>query len=100
MQAHKIGIANSYKNRKFDDRMYKHQKQGWTIYKTKNFATVKAASDIETEILKWLRIDVGLNFPLTAKLMPQGGHTETVDAAEIDLSTIWAKVEEMSKVKE
>ena len=31
---------------------------------------------------------------------PEGGHTETVDASEIDLSTIWAKVEEISKVKE
>ncbi|CAN2174840.1 hypothetical protein MCEMRE26_00141 [Candidatus Nanopelagicaceae bacterium] len=99
MQAHKIGIANSYKSRKFDDRMYKHQKQGWEIYKTKTFTTVKEASDIETEILKWLRIDVGLSFPLTAKLMPQGGHTETVDASEIDLPTIWAKVLELSKVK-
>ena len=99
MQAHKIGIANSYKNRKFDDRMYKHQKQGWEIYKTKHFPTVKEASDIETAILKWLRIDVGLDFPLTAKLMPQGGHTETVDSSEIDLQTIWAKVLELSKVK-
>jgi hypothetical protein len=30
--------------------------------------------------------------------MPQGGYTETVDASEIDLPTIWAKVEELSKV--
>jgi len=29
--------------------------------------------------------------------MPQGGWTETVDAAEIDLPTIWAKVEQLSK---
>jgi DNA-directed RNA polymerase subunit RPC12/RpoP len=34
------------------------------------------------------------------KLMrQQGGWTETVDASEIDLPTIWAKVEELSKVK-
>jgi hypothetical protein len=31
--------------------------------------------------------------------MPQGGFTETVDAAEIDLQTIWAKIEEFSKVR-
>ena len=31
--------------------------------------------------------------------MPQGGWTETVDASEIDLPTIWAKVEELSRVK-
>jgi hypothetical protein len=30
--------------------------------------------------------------------MPKGGHTETVDASEIDLVTIWAKVKELSKV--
>jgi Zn finger protein HypA/HybF involved in hydrogenase expression len=99
LKAHKIGIANSYKSRKFDDRMYKHQKEGWEIFKTKNFKTVKEASNIETSILKWLRFDVGLPFYLTAKLMPQGGHTETVDAFEIDLPTIWAKVEELSRVK-
>jgi hypothetical protein len=31
--------------------------------------------------------------------MPQGGHTETVDASEIDLVKIWNKVEEIAKVK-
>jgi len=31
--------------------------------------------------------------------MPQDGHTETLDAFEIDLTTIWAKVEELKKVK-
>ena len=30
--------------------------------------------------------------------MPQAGWSETVDAAEIDLPTIWEKVEELSKV--
>jgi len=29
----------------------------------------------------------------------EGGHTETVDALEVDLPTIWAKVEELSRVK-
>jgi hypothetical protein len=31
--------------------------------------------------------------------MPQGGWTETVDSKKIRGSTIWAKVEELSKVK-
>jgi hypothetical protein len=31
--------------------------------------------------------------------MPQRGWTETVDGSEIDLPTIWAKVEELGKVK-
>jgi hypothetical protein len=32
--------------------------------------------------------------------MPQGGYSETVDATEIELVIIWAKVLEFSKVKE
>lgn len=99
LNSHKIGIANSYKSRKFDDRMYQHEKRGWTLYKKLSFKTVKEASDIETKVLEWLRMEVGLPIQLTSKQMPQGGHTETVDASEIDLSTIWAKVEELSKVK-
>ena len=97
--AHKIGIANAYKSKKYDDRMYQHEKQGWVLYKKANFQTVQKASDIETSVLKWLRLQVGLPIFLTPKQMPRGGHTETMEASEIDLPTIWAKVEELSKVK-
>jgi hypothetical protein len=31
--------------------------------------------------------------------MPQGGHTETVDASEIELATIWEKIEQLMKLK-
>ena len=79
--------------------MYKHQKQGWTVFKKLDFNTVKEAAEIERGILKWLRMDVGLGIYLVSAQMPQGGWTETVDASEIDLTTIWAKVEELSKVK-
>jgi hypothetical protein len=97
--AHKIGIANSYKSKKYDDRMYQHEKQGWVLYKKANFETVQRASEIETTVLKWLRLQVGLPVFLSPKQMPNGGHTETIDASEIDLSTIWAKVEKLSRVK-
>jgi hypothetical protein len=99
LNAHKIGIANAYKSKKYDDRMYQHEKQGWVQYKKVSFKTVQEASDIETSVLKWLRMEVGLPAFLSPRQMPQGGHTETVDASEIDLPTIWAKVEELSKVK-
>ena len=99
-KAHKIGIANSYKSKKFDDRMYQHEKQGWELYKKINFKTVKEASDIETAVLKWLRLQVGLPAFLSSKQMPKGGQTETVSASEIDLPAIWAKVEELSRVKQ
>jgi hypothetical protein len=60
---------------------------------------MKNASDIETKVLEWLRMEVGLPFQLTSKQMPQGGHTETVAASEIELATVWAKVEELSRAK-
>ena len=79
--------------------MYQHEKQGWVLYKKANFQTVQKASDIETSVLKWLRMEVGLPAFLSLKQMPKCGHTETVDASEIDLPTIWAKVDELSKVE-
>jgi hypothetical protein len=99
LNSHKIGIANSYKSRDLDDRMYKHKKQGWHLYKTKNFVKLRNAFLVEQEIIKWLRVEVGLPIFLSDNQMPQGGWTETVDASEVDLPTIWAKVEELSKVK-
>lgn len=99
LNAHKIGIANSYKSRDLDDRMYKHNKQGWKLHKTKNYLKLRKAYKIEQEVLKWIRVDIGLPIHLSDIQMPQGGWTETVDASEIDLPTIWAKVEELSKVK-
>jgi hypothetical protein len=98
--AHKIGIANSYKSREFDDRMYNHKKHGWETYKTKNFTKLRNAFLVEQKVIKWLRVEVGLPIYLSDNQMPQGGWTETVDASEIDLSTIWAKVEELRKVRE
>jgi hypothetical protein len=97
--AHKIGIANSYKSRAVDDRMYNHKKHGWETYKTKNFTKLRNAFLVEQKIIKWLRLEVGLAIYLSDNQMPQGGWTETVDASEIDLPTIWAKVEELSRVK-
>ena len=97
--AHKIGIANLNSQKKTSDRVYKHKKHGWKIYKTKNFLTAKRAYDVEQKLLYWLRVEVNLEVYLSDHQMPQGGWTETVDASEIDLPTIWAKVEELSKVK-
>jgi recombinational DNA repair protein (RecF pathway) len=99
MKSHKIGIANSYKSRKFDDRMYQHEKRGWILYKKMDFDTVKEASDVETKVLKWLRMEIGLPFHLTSRQMPQGGFTETVAASEIELAIIWEKVERLTRVK-
>ena len=79
--------------------MYRHEKQGWKLYKIKNFSRLRRAYDVEQRVIKWLRVEVGLPIHLNDFQIPQGGHTETVNASEIDLVTIWAKVEELSKVR-
>ena len=92
----KIGIGGSM-NR--FDRILAHSRFGWELFKRKDFSIGKPAYELEQEILTWLRVELGLEKYLVAEQMPQGGHTETVDASEIDLPTIWAKVEELSKVE-
>ena len=94
MSAHKIGINN------FDSgRLEKHLKNGWVVYKTMLFKGGLPAYEVEQSILDWLRNECDLQMFLLPTQMPQGGHTETVDASEIDLVTIWEKVQELSKVK-
>jgi hypothetical protein len=96
LNSHKIGIGG------FDssmNRLEKHIKQGWKTYRQLDLDTAEEAYEIEQGVLNWLRNDLGLQQYLLAEQMPQRGHTETVDASEIDLPTIWAKVEELSRVK-
>ena len=94
LNSHKIGIGG------FDssiDRLEKHKKQGWKTYRQMDLNTAEEAYEIEQAVLTWLRYDLDLQQYLLPEQMPQAGHTETVDASEIDLPTIWAKVEELSK---
>jgi len=94
--AHKIGVAGATEH---NQRLDKHRLNGWTIYKHKEFKNGEVAFTIEQKVLKWFMNDKKL-FPFVSpEDMPQGGSSETVDAAEIDLPTIWAKVEELSRVK-
>jgi hypothetical protein len=94
LQAHKIGIGGEYAN---EDRLWDHTKQGWTLYKKKTFLTADKALFVEQLVLKWSREERGLPTFLSKEQMPQAGWTETVDASEIDLPTIWSKVEELSE---
>ena len=91
--AHKIGVAND-KTRV--NRVKEHQKSGWVVYKTLNFKSGDDAFEVEQQTLLWLRSRLKLGIFLSQDLMPQGGYSETVDASEIDLVTIWAKVEKLS----
>jgi len=92
--AHKIGISGEKSKR-----IRVHQKDGWEVWNTKLFETGEAAYEIEQKILTWLRQDLEVPPYLSPEVMPQGGWTETCEAEEIDLPIIWAKVEELSRVK-
>jgi len=94
LNAHKIGIGGHDSTA---NRLERHKKLGWDVYATKDLDNGEEAYELEERILEWIRIDMGLPRYLLSEQMPQGGHTETVDASEIDLPTIWAKVEELSK---
>jgi hypothetical protein len=92
--AHKIGITS--KERK-SDRLKVHQLAGWEIYKTIEFTKGSDALELERKILEWFIKEKNLGPYLSRQDMSQGGWTETVDASEIDLPAIWAKVEELNK---
>lgn len=98
LQSHKVGIGGSLRSRS-RDRVTEHQKFGWILHSRKDFETAEDAFQVEQMVLTWIRNEKGLGVFLSASEMPQGGYTETVDASEIDLPTIWAKVEELSKVR-
>ena len=95
-QSIKIGISGITSAA---SRLEAHKKYGWEVFKTKDFSTGIIAERVETDLLTWLRVERGLSVHLPKEMMPQGGWTETLDATEIDPQTIWAKVEELSKVK-
>ena len=86
LNAHKIGITNAGAKEK---RLEKHLANGWQIYKTTIFEDGNHAYIVEQSILEWWRNELKLPIFLSAKDMPQRGFTETVDALEIDLLTIW-----------
>jgi len=97
LNAHKVGIGNT--KRAKGGRIGQHKASGWELFNQINFELTEEAFQIEQKVLIWLRKTKGLQVYLSEFDMPQGGYTETVDASEIDLPTIWAKVEELSRVK-
>jgi hypothetical protein len=98
LSAHKIGIGNSVRSRG-RSRIAQHEKKGWKLFKQLDFDVTDDAYLLEQRVLEWLRQVKKLDAYLSESEMPQGGYSETVDASEIDLPTIWAKIEKLSKVK-
>jgi hypothetical protein len=94
LNSHKVGIGG------FDssiDRLEQHLKQGWVRYGQLDFDTAEEAYEIEQAVLNWIREDLNLPQYLSIEQMPQRGHTETVDASEIELATIWQKMETLKR---
>lgn len=95
-QAHKVGVGG--RNTKFD-RITQHTKKGWMLFKVLEVKSGEVALEIEREILDFLFSECGLKPFLSSSQMPQGGHTETFDAAEIDLMTIWKEIIKIGEQK-
>lgn len=94
LNAHKIGITNL---EAVDQRLKKHQKLGWETFKIEKFTDGNIAFDVEQSILSWWRNELEIPPYLSSSEMKQGGHTETINADEIDLPTIWRKVLEFAR---
>lgn len=96
-QAHKIGIGNLGRSK--GTRVLEHKRSGWLLVQELTFSRTDDAFKLEQKVLDWLRKEKGLPPFLSELEMPQGGYTETVDASEIDLVTIWKKVKQFARLK-
>ncbi|KRO36019.1 MAG: hypothetical protein ABR67_06185 [Acidimicrobium sp. BACL17 MAG-120823-bin42] len=85
----KVGIGGDTSKM---NRINQHKKYGWALYKRLTLDTAEEAYEIEQAVISWLRYDLGLPRFLSSEEMPQGGHTETFSAEEIDSWTIWEEV--------
>ena len=91
----KVGIAND-KSR--PNRLHSHKKLGWDVNKIYKFKTGEKAEICETDILRFLRKELVLGVHLVKELMPQGGHTETLDWEDITLVELTKIVEKFVKL--
>lgn len=99
LKAHKVGIGNSRKEGKSDDRIYKHEKEGWVLVRKENFLTTRQARELELAILGWLRNDVSIPAFLKSSQMPQGGWTETFSSEMLDIAEVEIKLDSMLESK-
>jgi hypothetical protein len=84
--AAKVGIADMS-----GSRLAQHRRNGWQILAVFQ-VSAKSAAAIETNVLKWWRVALGLPSYLTPSQMPQGGWTETVAASRIDLTETMTRI--------
>jgi hypothetical protein len=84
--AAKVGIADTS-----GSRLAQHRREGWQLLAAFQ-VTVRVATAIETDILRWWRGELGLPSYLERDQMPQGGWTETVDAGSVDLAATLTRI--------
>lgn len=88
--AAKVGIGNTRGRR-----LKEHQAGGWEVH-----AVVQVpgaiAETIEASVLGWWRTSLGLPPFLSAREMPQGGWTETVDLDAIDLPATIRQIKKLA----
>ena len=85
--AHKVGIANVSKMKK-SDRLYKFQNHGWQTYMKWDFVTGENLLQIEAEVFRILRKEMGFPSYLAKGQMKYGGESETLDAELISLPAL------------
>lgn len=90
LTALKIGIGNTVAE--VNDRIQKHIRHGWTLLQRLGLSTAQECFEVEQATLKWLRTTLGLPPFLNRAQMPQGGWTETVDAAAVTPEDLWARL--------
>jgi len=87
--AHKIGIGT---DKTVDNRIRAHERAGWELFRSVPVISAIKAEAIEAAVLRWIRNYLGLPPFLSKKEMNRGGYTETIEAAEVGLATIWKRV--------
>jgi hypothetical protein len=84
--AAKVGVSDPA-----GSRIAQHRRAGWQLVAAFR-VTASAAVAIEADVLRWWRADLALPPFLTENQIPQGGWTETVASARIDLAATVARV--------
>ncbi|MGN9915846.1 hypothetical protein [Micromonospora palomenae] len=79
----KVGIAAHG-----SDRVLNHTALGWEVRHVWDGLTGNSARQVEREILRWWRSDLGLPVGVPADLMPQAGYTETAPLHRLELDEV------------
>jgi hypothetical protein len=88
----KVGISTTASK---TDRIGQHELNGWTRINVWSVTTGFVAREVEQEILGWWRNEMKLLPGCSGSDMPQGGHTETVSAIEMDAGEVIQKIEQL-----